>query len=90
MEKSTNRILSKFIEWQKAILIFSSILAAIFFTIFIIFGPFAFPLIGAEPMTLIEIIQLCISGWVGWLGVGTIINLVVSSVKLLIGKSAKK
>jgi len=49
----------------------------------VVLYPLLSPSLGGEPTPIIERIQLCVSGWVGFVGIGTIFNLALLLLNLL-------
>lgn len=76
--------MSKFLEWQKSILICSTILATVLMFVGIILSPLARAIADFSGMTIMETIKLSISGWIGFVVVGTIINFLIFMLKLIV------
>jgi len=63
----------KFLKWQKAILIFATIISILFLAIFLILPPlFGNRFDGFTPQAGLKLV---ISGWIGWIVLGSVLNL---------------
>lgn len=68
-------MMKRFISWEKVILIYSTILATILTAVGIVLFPLLGPVINMDVPPLSETLKLGISGWAGFVGVGSIINI---------------
>lgn len=84
--------MQNFMAWEKAILIFSTIIAVIItlvgisFTLLAVFFPTLLPNPDFSTPRIGEIVKLGIGGWVGFVGVFTTINLIGLVLNLIRGK----
>jgi len=76
--------MSKFLEWQKSILIYSTILATVLMFVGIILSPLSRVIADFSGMTIMETIKLSIGGWIGFIVVGTINNFLIFMLKLIV------
>jgi riboflavin transporter FmnP len=80
-------LINGFLKWEKSILILSSILAALLTTVGVVLGVFLLPFFLTDPNfnypEFLEVIKLGAGGWIGFIGIGTAINLISLAVQVI-------
>ncbi|MCF6293770.1 MAG: hypothetical protein L3J04_10285 [Robiginitomaculum sp.] len=76
--------MKEMLEWQKAILAFSTIIVALMMPAMLVLFPLLGSNLNLEQPNMVEIIKLSFSGWIGFVVVGTIINLIISTIKFVV------
>jgi len=80
LERDVSNQMKQFLAWEKAIIVYSTVLAIVLTIVGLVLFPTMGPIMKSRIPTFFEIIRLGIGGWVGLVGIGTISNLLVSTI----------